>query len=590
MQREAVSQLFELRIVCLSLRADLALSSLIDQPLTLITVLADGSLGKRTGLIRAVESLGSDGGLARYRLTLVPWLWLATQQGRSQVFQQRSIADIIERVLAPYADAGSWAFSSEVNGFLADAPIRTYCTQYRESDFDFFSRLLAEEGLAWRIEEDAKAPMGHKLVIFSSNDTQPADAGSPVRFHRKSSQERSDAVQALVRRMRQSVAQVHLSAWNVDGKRQLTGSAPARFPVGGKNAPRLEYDDVLGLNDRSRGWDTNRTLERYAALMMEAAECRADVMLGHSTVRTLRAGTRIEIDDAALGLQAKPALLLDTVEHVGINNLPRDTAASIAAQLGELTEHLVFDQPCAPVTAESDVFGPVSAATSAGDKQRQRHPPAAPEPRHRAGPGLRQQLLGRARPASRGARHWLRPMAPACTPSPRPAACTAPSWSGRRARPQPNGADELYCNDRGDVRVRFHWQSGTGESGNNSGDSAPDNRGARMDPRGPAPGGPRHGLAVAGRASARIVLEFKFVDLDVDQPVIVGALFANGRGDGGIAPTPGGASRGGGDPSKTSSPKRAMPHPAPRPTSRRVTLRLGTAPAPTTRATATQPP
>ncbi|PLC01414.1 hypothetical protein CY658_32030, partial [Variovorax sp. RO1] len=252
-QREAVSQLFELRIVCLSLRADLALSSLIDQPLTLITVLADGSLSRRTGLIRAVESLGSDGGLARYRLTLVPWLWLATQQGRSQVFQQRSVADIIERVLAPYADAGSWAFSSEVNGFLADAPVRTYCTQYRESDFDFFSRLLAEEGLAWRIEEDAKAPMGHKLVIFSSNDTQPADAGSPVRFHRKSSQERSDAVQALVRRMRQSVAQVHLSAWNVDGKRQLTGSAPARFPVGGKNAPRLEYDDVLGLNDRSRG-------------------------------------------------------------------------------------------------------------------------------------------------------------------------------------------------------------------------------------------------------------------------------------------------------------------------------------------------
>src|SRR3954467_9201976 len=67
-QREAVSQPFEMRIVCLSLRADLALSSMIDQPLTLITVLANGSTGKRTGLIRAVESLGSDGGLARYRL------------------------------------------------------------------------------------------------------------------------------------------------------------------------------------------------------------------------------------------------------------------------------------------------------------------------------------------------------------------------------------------------------------------------------------------------------------------------------------------------------------------------------------------
>ncbi|QOF78351.1 type VI secretion system Vgr family protein [Variovorax sp. 38R] len=534
-QREAVSQLFELRIVCLSLRADLALSSLIDQPLTLVTVLADGSLGRRTGLIRAVESLGSDGGLARYRLTLVPWLWLATQQGRSQVFQQRSVADIIERVLAPYADAGSWAFSSEVNGFLADAPVRTYCTQYRESDFDFFSRLLAEEGLAWRTEEDAKAPMGHKLVIFSSNDTQPADAGSPVRFHRKSSQERSDAVQALVRRMRQSVAQVHLSAWNVDGKRQLTGSAPARFPVGGKNAPRLEYDDVLGLNDRSRGWDTNRTLERYAALMMEAAECRADLMLGHSTVRTLRAGTRIEIDDApALGLQAKPALLLDTVEHVGINNLPKDTAASIAAQLGELTEHLVFDSPCTAVTAESDVFGLVSAATGT----RSDNDDIYPQPQNLA----TAQAQGYANSFS--GVHAPRPWRPALTAADGARLHARPTASGVHSaivvgpsgETSPNGADELYCNDRGDVRVRFHWQNGASENG----DSAPDNRNTRWIRVAQRQAGPGMGWQWLPRIGQEVLV--KFVDLDVDQPVIVGALY-NGRGDGGIAPTPGGASR-----------------------------------------------
>ncbi|QFZ82775.1 DUF2345 domain-containing protein [Variovorax paradoxus] len=532
-QREAVSQLFELRIVCLSLRADLALSSLIDQPLTLVTVLANGSLAKRTGLIRAVESLGSDGGLARYRLTLVPWLWLATQQGRSQVFQQRSVADIIERVLAPYADAGSWAFSSEVNGFLADAPVRTYCTQYRESDFDFFSRLLAEEGLAWRTEEDAKAPMGHKLVIFSSNDTQPADVGSPVRFHRKSSQERSDAVQALVRRMRQSVAQVHLSAWNVDGKRQLAGSAPARFPVGGKNAPRLEYDDVLGLNDRSRGWDTNRTLERYAALMMEAAECRADVMLGHSTVRTLRAGTRIEIDDApALGLQAKPALLLDTVEHVGINNLPKDTAASIAAQLGELAEHLVFDQPCAPVTAESNVFGLVSAATNADND-------IHPQPQNLA----TAQAQGYANSFS--GVHVPRPWRPALAAADGARLHAKPTASGVHSaivvgpsgETSPNGADELYCNDRGDVRVRFHWQSGSNENG----DSAQDNRSTRWIRVAQRQAGPGMGWQWLPRIGQEVLV--KFVDLDVDQPVIIGALY-NGRGDGGIAPTPGGASRG----------------------------------------------
>lgn len=540
-QREAVSQPFEMRIVCLSLRADLALSSMIDQPLTLITVLDNGSTGKRTGLIRAVESLGSDGGLARYRLTLVPWIWLATQQGRSQVFQQRSVADIIERVLAPYADAGSWAFSSEVSGFLADAPVRTYCTQYRESDFDFFSRLLTEEGLAWRIEEDEKAPRGHKLVIFSTNDAQPADPGSPIRFHRKSSQERSDAVQALVRRMRQSVAQVHLSAWNVDGKRQLTGSAAARFAVGGKNAPRIEYDDVLGLNDRSRGWDSNRTLERYAGLMMEAAECRADVMLGHSTVRTLRAGTRIEVDDApALGLQAKPALLLDTVEHVGINNLPKDTAASIAAQLGDLSEHLVFDRPCASVTAEDDVFGLVPTATgNSHDEANDVHPQAQSL--------AAAKTLGYANSFS--AVHVGRPWRPVLASADGARLHAKPTASGVHSaivvgpsgETSPNGADELYCNDRGDVRVQFHWQtdSAGGDAQNNGGD-AKDNRSTRWIRVAQRQAGPGMGWQWLPRIGQEVLV--KFVDLDVDQPVIVGALY-NGRGDGGIEPTPGGASR-----------------------------------------------
>jgi len=541
-QREAVSQLFEMRIVCLSLRADLTLSSMIDQPLTLVTVLANGSLGKRTGLIRAVESLGSDGGLARYRLTLVPWLWLATQQGRSQVFQQRSVADIIERVLAPYADAGSWAFSSEVSGFLADAPVRIYCTQYRESDFDFFSRLLTEEGLAWRIEEDEKAPMGHKLVIFAANDAQPADPGSPLRFHRKSSQERSDAVQALVRRMRQSVAQVHLSAWNVDGKRQLAGSAAARFAVGGKNAPRIEYDDVLGLNDRSRGWDSNRTLERYAGLMMEAAECRADVMLGHSTVRTLRAGTRIDVDDApALGLQAKPALLLDTVEHVGINNLPKDTAASIAAQLGDLSEHLVFDGPCASVTSEADVFGLVPTTADSAQE-------GANDVRPQAQSLKAAQALGYANSFS--AVHVGRPWRPVLAAADGARLHAKPTASGVHSaivvgpsgETSPNGADELYCNDRGDVRVRFHWQNNsTGNGGQDNGGNAPqDNRSTRWIRVAQRQAGPGMGWQWLPRIGQEVLV--KFVDLDVDQPVIVGAVY-NGRGDGGIAPTPGGASR-----------------------------------------------
>lgn len=543
-QREALSQLFELRIVCLSLDASLELKSLIGQPLGLLTVLADGSTTRRSGMVRAAESLGADGGLARYRLTLVPWLWLATQQGRSQVLQHRSVADLIAQILSPYADAGPFSFSPEVTAFLADAPVRTHCTQYRESDFDFLQRLLAEEGLGWRIEEDEAAPMGHRLVIFSANDHQPVDPSSPVRFHRKSSQETSDAVQALVRRMRQSVAQVHLAISHVDAKRQISASAPARWPVGGERAPRLEYDDIQGLSDQARNWNDSRTVERYAVLLMQAAESRADTLLGHSTARTLRAGTRLQISDApALGLKTAPDLLLDRIEHVGINNLPRDTAAAIAARLGGLLAHLVFEaQPHAipAVTAEVDVFGLASTTKTTTAL-------AGPIDLHPAAQTLATaQATGYANSFS--AVHRERPWRPAIVAASGGRLHTRPTVHGVQSaivvgpsgETTPHGANALYCNARGDVRVRFHWQRPEAEGEGEGRETQQDNRSTRWIRVAQRQAGPGMGWQWLPRIGQEVLV--RFVDGDIDQPIVVGALY-NGRGEGGIAPSPGGEQR-----------------------------------------------
>ncbi|WP_258874566.1 contractile injection system protein, VgrG/Pvc8 family, partial [Cupriavidus taiwanensis] len=70
--REAISALFEWRIVAVSANADIALDSLLGQRVTLQTTLAGGGQSRRTGLIRQAEKLGADGSLARYRLTVVP--------------------------------------------------------------------------------------------------------------------------------------------------------------------------------------------------------------------------------------------------------------------------------------------------------------------------------------------------------------------------------------------------------------------------------------------------------------------------------------------------------------------------------------
>ena len=99
-----------------------------------------------------------------YRAEVVPWYWLLTQTRDCRIFQNRSVLEIITDVFRQF---GFQDFEINVTGSYD--PIE-YCVQYRETSFDFVSRLMEEHGLSYvfRHEEDR-----HVMVI--------ADAGQPWR-------------------------------------------------------------------------------------------------------------------------------------------------------------------------------------------------------------------------------------------------------------------------------------------------------------------------------------------------------------------------------------------------------------------------
>ncbi len=92
--------------------------------------------------------------LYRYRAVVVPKLWLLTRTVRSRIFQQASVPEILKEVLT-----GLDVDDSKIQGNFDP---REYCVQYRESDFNFASRLMEEEGIYYHFvhRED-----GHQLVL-----------------------------------------------------------------------------------------------------------------------------------------------------------------------------------------------------------------------------------------------------------------------------------------------------------------------------------------------------------------------------------------------------------------------------------------
>jgi len=516
--KECLSEGFEYCIDLLATDAYLELKAFLGRAVTLKTRLSDGSDYARSGLVRAAQKLGADGGFARYRITVVPWVWLLSRGRHNRVFQERRVVDIIDTLFADYADIAAWQWSDDVATFLADARPRSYCVQYGESDYQFVSRLLAEEGLGWKVEEDPAAPAGHRLTLFADSRgfpedilSQSANGGRGIRFHRADSQEDQDAVLAFGEHRRLKSTLVSTVAYDYKAKQSVVASVPTAVKFGGDHAPHLESYDDPGLYAFANAAEA----ERYGRLAMEALEAGYQTWLGRGTVRSLSPGSRLDL----VGLPVNPAKPEDEhkysiteVIHVGINNLSGEAIAAIAERLGR--RQVVGD---AAALATGDAIEPVGAPEFVpGDLLKlatERGYGNSFAALHHATP-WRPQLAD-----DTGARLNPRPTAP----GPMSALIVGPN--GETAA---NGSDELWCDALGRVKLRFHWQLA----------ETPDDKDSCWVRVLSRQAGPGMGWQWLPRIGQEVLVDF--LGGDIDRPYIMGALY-NGQGEGGVPATPGGA-------------------------------------------------
>jgi type VI secretion system secreted protein VgrG len=116
------------------------------------------------GICAAFSQGDRDERFTRFSAEVVPKAWLLTQQSQSRIFQLKSVPDILKAVLTGL-DC-DWKLQGHYEP-------REYCVQYRETDFDFASRLMEEEGIYYFFNHSES---GHKMVIA---DTPQSHAEVP---------------------------------------------------------------------------------------------------------------------------------------------------------------------------------------------------------------------------------------------------------------------------------------------------------------------------------------------------------------------------------------------------------------------------
>lgn len=173
--QEHISRLFQIEVELCSENGEVDLDKVVGHDATIR--LDVGKKEKRYfhGFVSRMVQVTNQGGYARYQATIVPWLWLLTRTSDCRIFQEKTVPDIIEETFKLYG------FSDYKLKLTASYPKWEYCVQYRETAFNFVSRLMEQEGIYYYFEHaDGK----HTLVLADSISAHnPFPGYADITFH-----------------------------------------------------------------------------------------------------------------------------------------------------------------------------------------------------------------------------------------------------------------------------------------------------------------------------------------------------------------------------------------------------------------------
>jgi type VI secretion system secreted protein VgrG len=168
---EAVSELFRFDLTVLSEDAAVTFADTIGRP-ALLTLVGNGEPRHVHAMVARFEQGDAGKKLTAYRVTLVPKPWRLLHRHDCRIFQELSAVEIVQKVLEGAGLASGTDFALRLQGTYVK---RTYCVQWRESDWAFITRLLEDEGIFFYFEHHADK---HVLVLADATSAHEPIAGA----------------------------------------------------------------------------------------------------------------------------------------------------------------------------------------------------------------------------------------------------------------------------------------------------------------------------------------------------------------------------------------------------------------------------
>jgi type VI secretion system secreted protein VgrG len=289
---EALGRLFQYDLDLFSPDPGLKLEDLTGDKMTVEISTPEGPR-YFNGIVASISQGAAAGRYTRYHLTLRPFFWLLTRASDSRIYKKSSVPDIIKEV---FGRLGIGQVDDKLQtGYLA----REYTVQYRESYFDFLSRLMEEEGIYYWFKHEKD---NHTMVLCDDRASHKAVPGY-------------EKLPFIDPRTNESPREEHFSEWKVahevvtgayavnDFDFEVPGAdlqSKASQPLEHKHASLEQYDPLAGYVDAvdaGKDGDEHRTDrgELFARVRLQELQARHDRGNARSNARGLHAGALFEL-------------------------------------------------------------------------------------------------------------------------------------------------------------------------------------------------------------------------------------------------------------------------------------------------------
>lgn len=279
-----------------------------------------------TGLITGVELTGSDDRRAYYRFIVRPWLWMATKNCESRLFQNLGVVEITEQVLKAYPFPVEMRLGSD--GLKKGYPKRDYVRQFWQSDFDFLTMLWREWGLYYLFD-------GLTLVLCDSpgSHRKHNNAYDTIRYQAPDGARIDEEhIHRLKVSRRITAGQVDLVDYDYTRSRaRFTASKDIYSKRSFDNVEQYRWGDysqplagAMGLSGEPNDYQTEA--QYLASVRVDAMRCRSLRLKGQGHLRGLTAGKTFWLENHPQQKVNAEYLVVSTT--LDIRNVPEITQTS----------------------------------------------------------------------------------------------------------------------------------------------------------------------------------------------------------------------------------------------------------------------